>query len=499
MRAERRRPRDAIRQANRDRRVTVRLDAWPAATTPATSSGRAARSSPGTPPPRVASCRSTTTCSRFSRRYPVTAALGMFYWEPEWIPGVGWEPGAGTPNDNLTLFSFSGQALPAVGLFQSPLAVCAQLRPEGTAVRGPGRRHDRPGRRHQRITTLDHGGSFDTPSNPLLEPLAREPRRGKVGEMRRCLCALVALVVCVTIGEATAQAAGTAPEAPGVQSYFDLARKDCVGTARNDTSKVWFTVAGGVLSDAYWPNVDATNVHSLQYVVTDGTSFTDLQTRDMTYTSAASPSGMACTVTARSKTHGYRITTTYIADPSRDAVVMKVRFDGPAQRPRVPPPRSPCRWHGRRRFAELGRKYGAARRRPRRQHPCRLEHEHHDPGFQPRLRRRDLRGAPVLVRLHVGERRLRRHRSDGQSMLDSDHALSTSYTDAPNGHVALTAGLGLPRHGRRHPRARLRDDADDGDPHGESGCERTLQPGAEHVRAAVAPLRREPATGRAAS
>ena len=32
-------------------------------------------------------------------------------------------------------------------------------------------------------------------------------------------------------------------------------------------------------------------------------------------------------------------------------------------------------------------------------------------------------------------------------MLDSDHALSTTYTDAPNGHVALTAGLNLPRRG----------------------------------------------------
>ena len=54
-------------------------------------------------------------------------------------------------------------------------------------------------------------------------------------------------------------------------SYFDLARKDCVGTARNTTSKVWFTVADGVLSDTYWPTVDATNVHTLQYLVTDGT------------------------------------------------------------------------------------------------------------------------------------------------------------------------------------------------------------------------------------
>jgi arabinogalactan endo-1,4-beta-galactosidase len=46
---------------------------------------------------------------------------GLFYWEPEWIPGVGWEPGAGTPNDNLTLFDFEGNALPSIGIFESPL------------------------------------------------------------------------------------------------------------------------------------------------------------------------------------------------------------------------------------------------------------------------------------------------------------------------------------------------------------------------------------------
>jgi glucoamylase len=69
-------------------------------------------------------------------------------------------------------------------------------------------------------------------------------------------------------------AAGPAPTgtAPGSESYFDLARKDCVGTARNTGSKVWFTVAGGVLSDTYWPTVDATNVHTLQYLVTDGST-----------------------------------------------------------------------------------------------------------------------------------------------------------------------------------------------------------------------------------
>jgi arabinogalactan endo-1,4-beta-galactosidase len=56
---------------------------------------------------------------------PGGRGLGVFYWQPEWIPGVGWQPGAGTPNDNLTLFDFSGRALPGVG-FAEPLRACAQ-------------------------------------------------------------------------------------------------------------------------------------------------------------------------------------------------------------------------------------------------------------------------------------------------------------------------------------------------------------------------------------
>src|SRR5436305_10009459 len=42
----------------------------------------------------------------------------------------------------------------------------------------------------------------------------------------------------------------------GDLSHFDIARKDCLGTARNTTSKVWYTVANGVLSEVYYPTVD---------------------------------------------------------------------------------------------------------------------------------------------------------------------------------------------------------------------------------------------------
>jgi glucoamylase len=120
----------------------------------------------------------------------------------------------------------------------------------------------------------------------------------------------------------TSAAGAVAPGAPGATSYFDLARKDCVGTAANRGSKVWYTVAGGVLSDVYEPTIDNTDVSTLQYIVTDGSTFTDLQTRDMTYTVAADPTGMACTVTSTDAQHGFRLITTYITDPASDTVLM---------------------------------------------------------------------------------------------------------------------------------------------------------------------------------
>src|SRR5437870_3900488 len=110
------------------------------------------------------------------------------------------------------------------------------------------------------------------------------------------------------------------PVGPGVESHFDLARKDCLGTARNTTSKIWYTVAGGVLSDVYAPTIDTTNVETMQYLVTDGSTFTDLQSRDTTYTVQADPTGMICTVTSTATSGAYRLTTTYLTDPARASV-----------------------------------------------------------------------------------------------------------------------------------------------------------------------------------
>ena len=62
---------------------------------------------------------------------PNGLGMGLFYWAPDWIPGVGWEPGAGvgSPNVNLTLFDFQGAALPSIGIFGNPVDVCASYDP----------------------------------------------------------------------------------------------------------------------------------------------------------------------------------------------------------------------------------------------------------------------------------------------------------------------------------------------------------------------------------
>lgn len=105
---------------------------------------------------------------------------------------------------------------------------------------------------------------------------------------------VVPAALLVLLASVTPPAYADPSSGPGATSHFGLARKDCLGTARTTASKVWFTVAGGVLSDVYAPAIDNTNVESLQFVVTDWRTFTDLQSRDTTYTVRTTAGGMAC-------------------------------------------------------------------------------------------------------------------------------------------------------------------------------------------------------------
>src|SRR5262245_17655652 len=153
-------------------------------------------------------------------------------------------------------------------------------------------------------------------------------RNRRLAALAACALTTTALVANSSPAAAVPAVQSAAPGGPGVMSHFDLARKDCFGTARNTTSKVWFTVAGGVLSDVYYPTIDNTNVETLRYVVTDGATFTDVQGRDTAYTAAPIPGtgGMGCRIVATPANGKYEITTDYVTDPAQNALLMHVVF-----------------------------------------------------------------------------------------------------------------------------------------------------------------------------
>ncbi len=51
------------------------------------------------------------------------------------------------------------------------------------------------------------------------------------------------------------QAQTLAPGAPGKDAYWATAGKQAVGTSANLESKVWFTLAQGVMTEVYYPDV----------------------------------------------------------------------------------------------------------------------------------------------------------------------------------------------------------------------------------------------------
>ena len=257
---------------------------------------------------------------------------------------------------------------------------------------------------------------------------------------------LVAALAAAVMVVPAAASATMAPGSPGSDSYFDLARKDCVGTARDTTSKVWFTVADGVLSDVYWPTIDATNVHTLQYLVTDGKSFTDLQTRDMTYKVLDDPTGMACTVIASDAAHHYQIRTTFLTDPSRDAVLMRTSFEGPSRDQlfvRLDPLAGGTGGGGTQNGGGNSATLATVDGRPvpvasnTNTTTTAANRGYAVPTFEA------LEASGGFSSASVGYAGTA---SDGLNMLDADHQLTTTYDSAPDGHVALTAGIRL-RHG----------------------------------------------------
>ena len=75
---------------------------------------------------------------------------------------------------------------------------------------------------------------------------------------------ILSLCLCVSVVNF---AQNLAPGSPGKDAHWATAGKQGVGTSANLESKVWFTLAQGVMTEVYYPDVTQANVHLLQFIV----------------------------------------------------------------------------------------------------------------------------------------------------------------------------------------------------------------------------------------
>jgi glucoamylase len=158
--------------------------------------------------------------------------------------------------------------------------------------------------------------------------------------LRRVLpLALAGLAAILPIGPAQGAAArsaahGVAPGAPGAKADWAPADKHGFGTSRTTTSKVWFTLEGGELTEVYFPRLDTPSYRDLQFVVTDGHSFVE-QERESTVqqTVLVDPHSLIYRQVNTDKSHRWRLTKTYLTDTRRSTVVERVQFQSLTGRP----------------------------------------------------------------------------------------------------------------------------------------------------------------------
>ncbi|HYZ29279.1 MAG TPA: glucan 1,4-alpha-glucosidase, partial [Thermoleophilaceae bacterium] len=140
-----------------------------------------------------------------------------------------------------------------------------------------------------------------------------------MGRVPGLACTLIAAVALCAPGAALAE--------PGAAAHWTTGAKQGIGSSTTESSKVWYTLANGTLSEVYYPRVDVADTRALELVVTDGASFTDRESTDTTHAvELASPTSLTYRQVNTDMDGRYRITKTYITDPKRDTVLVQVRF-----------------------------------------------------------------------------------------------------------------------------------------------------------------------------
>lgn len=118
-----------------------------------------------------------------------------------------------------------------------------------------------------------------------------------------------------------------APGHPGSTPTWSSSSKTGVGTALNNSSRVWFTLAEGILSEIFFPQLDTAAVRDFQFIVADGLGFFSDQRRDTTCEVESVHAGIPAYRTKnRCKKGRYYLEQEIVTDPDRSVLLVRVRL-----------------------------------------------------------------------------------------------------------------------------------------------------------------------------
>jgi glucoamylase len=122
--------------------------------------------------------------------------------------------------------------------------------------------------------------------------------------------------------------AAAAPNPPSTNHVWTTARKVGIGTSAGTDSKVWFSLANGIVTEVYWPQIDMAQVTDLQLLVTDGQTFFHEEKQDARHTvEYLHDKSLGYRLINTDPGNRYVITKEIVTDPERDSLLMHVTFD----------------------------------------------------------------------------------------------------------------------------------------------------------------------------
>jgi glucoamylase len=149
----------------------------------------------------------------------------------------------------------------------------------------------------------------------------------------RPICVVLAAIVTAAAGGAVASAPGalaqgSAPGAPGANATWNESSLQAFADSLGPASKVGYTLGDGELENVFYPEMDTPSTFGLQYIVADGSTFASTEVSNTTHAiSLAAPTSLVWQQVNTAANGDFKITKTYIADPSRSVVLVQTTFD----------------------------------------------------------------------------------------------------------------------------------------------------------------------------